>query len=472
MAVTLTALDFAIALRVSDGAAPLESPIDSLMGRLLTASTALVEDYAGAAPEAIQNEATIRLGGFLYDAAPSRQFQNPMDNSGARALLAPFRVRRAIPLVGVTGAVADVSALDMAAINAAIDAAVAAHRDISAAHHTPGVPGNGNGVATEQTIRYGYSVDAVIDIADFTETATGTEITLENAPESGHLLLWRSDADGGDFTLVDIARAGNQRAAFSAAEDLTLDGIPGKAIISNRGDLSLAALAAYGIFLDGPEPSGNGDDPSEAIATLTAEFAAHMAAAAAHHAVPGLMFNVSEPAADGTVTVSFTYGTQQSGSLGKFARSNPAEWARQGNDDRMPYAKSAEEVEAHLTNHPAGFGPVELLNASFNFSSVGFVQVLTTETTWRDYEWLILDFGETSLSGSNDVYPAFWTRRDKIEGLDRVLTGAISQTGQGEFARFGLPNGQEFLLGRTGLFGLAGATTAGVDIDPLRIYGI
>ena len=100
MAVTLTAVQLAAALRIGDGVTPLEEPQAGVIDRILASATALVESYAPDAPEAIQNEAVIRVGGFLYDSPPgaSMRFANPLGDSGAQALLARFRIVRATPI--------------------------------------------------------------------------------------------------------------------------------------------------------------------------------------------------------------------------------------------------------------------------------------------------------------------------------------------------------------------------------------
>ena len=99
MAVTLDAAELAAALGV-------ESAIAT---RLLPVASALVEKYAPAAPEAIQNEATIRTSGWLSeqpaaavrserigdiqtDYSPSHL--SALRHSGAMALLTGWKVRR------------------------------------------------------------------------------------------------------------------------------------------------------------------------------------------------------------------------------------------------------------------------------------------------------------------------------------------------------------------------------------------
>ena len=77
---------------------------------LLAVVTALVDGYAPDAPEAVRDEATIRAAGWLaqapaggqrregtgdIDTSYSPAMTGAMQASGAKALLAPWRVRRA-----------------------------------------------------------------------------------------------------------------------------------------------------------------------------------------------------------------------------------------------------------------------------------------------------------------------------------------------------------------------------------------
>ena len=94
MPVTVTALQLAAAMRIGDGTSALVEPQSILVDRVLASATAIVERYAPDAPDAIHDEAAIRLAGFLYDAPPgaSNRFTNPFHDSGAQALLAHYRV--------------------------------------------------------------------------------------------------------------------------------------------------------------------------------------------------------------------------------------------------------------------------------------------------------------------------------------------------------------------------------------------
>lgn len=95
MAVSITSVQLAAALRVGDGLSLPPEPVGGVVTRLLSAATELVQDYAPDAPEGVQNEAVVRVCGWLFDAVPGRTFANAMDLSGAKALIAPYRARRA-----------------------------------------------------------------------------------------------------------------------------------------------------------------------------------------------------------------------------------------------------------------------------------------------------------------------------------------------------------------------------------------
>ena len=88
---------------------------DDRAAALGEAAAALVERFAPDAPQAVRNEAVIRVAGWTYARQPrdiqamtlgnvSLNFRDrsiaspdPLRNSGARALLSPWRARRALP---------------------------------------------------------------------------------------------------------------------------------------------------------------------------------------------------------------------------------------------------------------------------------------------------------------------------------------------------------------------------------------
>ena len=97
MAVNLTAADLAAALRV--GSTPEET---AEVTRLLAYCTEAISKHLGAAyadaPEVIVNEAVVRLAGYSYDkpyAPRGVGYAKALSNSGAGAILLPYRVHRA-----------------------------------------------------------------------------------------------------------------------------------------------------------------------------------------------------------------------------------------------------------------------------------------------------------------------------------------------------------------------------------------
>ena len=93
MAVTLTVAELAAAIRLGDTA---EETAQAT--RLLTTATELVTKHAPDAPDAIQNEAAIRVAGYLFDmpqAAQGSGFGDVLRTAGALALLFQWRTHRA-----------------------------------------------------------------------------------------------------------------------------------------------------------------------------------------------------------------------------------------------------------------------------------------------------------------------------------------------------------------------------------------
>ena len=97
MAVTLTASQLAAAIRI--GASAEET---AQATRLLAYGIEAVSEHLGtaydAAPEAVVNEAVIRVAGYLFDqptAAGGATFANALRNSGAASMLLPYRIHRA-----------------------------------------------------------------------------------------------------------------------------------------------------------------------------------------------------------------------------------------------------------------------------------------------------------------------------------------------------------------------------------------
>ena len=93
MAVTLTVPELLAALRLGETEAETAQAT-----RLLSYSSLAVEKHVPEAPDAVHNEAVIRLSGYLFDQPFSTRgaaFTNSIRNSGASAILLPYRIHRA-----------------------------------------------------------------------------------------------------------------------------------------------------------------------------------------------------------------------------------------------------------------------------------------------------------------------------------------------------------------------------------------
>ena len=97
MAVTIGATELSASIRLGGSG---EETAQAT--RLLAYATEAISRHLGTAyedaPEAILNEAAIRLAGYLYDqptAAGGASFANALRNSGAAAMLLAYRIHRA-----------------------------------------------------------------------------------------------------------------------------------------------------------------------------------------------------------------------------------------------------------------------------------------------------------------------------------------------------------------------------------------
>ena len=93
MAVTISVEELLANLRL--GSSPEET---AQAARLLSYATVAVEKHAPNAPSVVQNEAVTRLAGYLFDqpyAVGGSTFANALRNSGAAAIMLPYRIHRA-----------------------------------------------------------------------------------------------------------------------------------------------------------------------------------------------------------------------------------------------------------------------------------------------------------------------------------------------------------------------------------------
>ena len=95
--------------------------------------------------------------------------------------------------------------------------------------------------AQQEHIRAGWSDDTTITDAELSATSPTDTVTLPAGSGNQYMILWRSDADGGDPTEVHISGGGNSRNLFNPAVNRTINGVAGKLLISaNQFNTALA----------------------------------------------------------------------------------------------------------------------------------------------------------------------------------------------------------------------------------------
>ena len=97
MAVTIALLDLPDAIRIGSSTEEVAAAT-----RLLATASAMVLKWAPDAPDAIHNEAVVRLSAWMFDVGGGSgleqmgaKYSRPMTSSGAAHLLAPWRAHTA-----------------------------------------------------------------------------------------------------------------------------------------------------------------------------------------------------------------------------------------------------------------------------------------------------------------------------------------------------------------------------------------
>ena len=204
MAVDL--IQLAAALRLGDGVTAPTEPVVGIISRLLGVSQAFVAIAAPEAPEAIADEATIRMTATLYDsptAAAGDRYAAAWRNSGAENLVSRWVVRRA----GSEGEGVPTGGLDDAQVRAIVQSLLGEHADQETVHHTPPTPDGG----AQDVVTHNEADDAHEDIRE----AIGERVTQGDIETTAQRLI-----DGaGHATNVDLGVV--QAAIQQNADDLT-----------------------------------------------------------------------------------------------------------------------------------------------------------------------------------------------------------------------------------------------------------
>ena len=122
MAITRTLAELAGDLRIGDGITEPTGPQAIVLQRI-AATAAMVVGFAPGAPDAIHDEAFVRLAGWLYDADPSGSTPggpSALRSSGAASLLSRYKIRRG----GVIGGEIDAAVAAASPGNPVVDVTI------------------------------------------------------------------------------------------------------------------------------------------------------------------------------------------------------------------------------------------------------------------------------------------------------------------------------------------------------------
>ena len=201
MAVDL--IQLAAALRLGDGTTAPTEPVAGIISRLLGVSQAFVAIAAPDAPEAIADEATIRMTAYLYDAPTSAsgdRYAAAWRNSGAEALVSRWVVRRAgSEGEGVPGVGPSTGGLDDDQVRAIVQTLLGEHADLETVHHTPP---EGGGGAAQDVVTHNAADDSHEDI----RTSIEGRVTQDVVETTAQRLI----NSAGHASNVDLGRAGDR----------------------------------------------------------------------------------------------------------------------------------------------------------------------------------------------------------------------------------------------------------------------
>ncbi|MDE0338422.1 MAG: hypothetical protein OXI80_12185 [Caldilineaceae bacterium] len=135
----LTTADYAAALGVISAAtATLSTEVSAQVERVALAAAALVHEVAPEAPQAIANEAAVRVAAYLFDADPAagRAPRDVLSASGAASLLGRWRTHRVLaPSGDAPPEPASQDGATLAQVDDAIEAAVETLRQVPEVEH-------------------------------------------------------------------------------------------------------------------------------------------------------------------------------------------------------------------------------------------------------------------------------------------------------------------------------------------------
>ena len=228
MAVTITVQQLALEMRVGDTAAETE-----LVTRRLAYATVAIERHLGivyaTTPEAVLNEATIRLCSYIYDQPTSSgglAFGNAMRFSGAARMLLPYRLHKvsttaeAVALVNDAVGSSENPVTDVLVAN---DQLVISFADGTS--HTAPLPSGGGGLrqigSETLTIATTYEWIATALPAPQTDTA-GVSVIAPDGSETGIQLFRAAQLTGSAVAGSDATADLDRMFALETAADGTV----------------------------------------------------------------------------------------------------------------------------------------------------------------------------------------------------------------------------------------------------------
>ena len=335
MAISLTQAQLSSAIRLGDSA---EEVAEST--RLLAFATEAISRHLGdaydGAPETIVNEAAIRLAGYFYDqpnAGRGLSFANAGRNSGAWAILLPFRVHRA----GTTG---DAVAAAQEAVgltgNPVVDVALTTDELIvsfadGTVETTPFTPGSGGGGIDQPARDAAAAAQAEIDAHEASPHNTDTTARAAAATAKGAADTAQADLDAHEATLHNTDTTA--RAAAATAKG-TADG-------------ATTAAAAAQAEIDAHEASTHNTDGTARTAAANAQSAIEAHERTTHNTDETA--RTASSAAQARADDAYTLADEKvdAGGAAAAARAITSDWAESDNLDPIPAPKLVNVVEAH-----------------------------------------------------------------------------------------------------------------------------
>ena len=194
MAVTITAAQLRAAARVGDSAAEVAE-----FDRLLPYASGAVETFLGSAfastDDAVVNEAVVRLVGYLYDqptVSSGDRLANALRNSGAGAILLPYRVHRAGIIGGVAVAQAAVGSDDNPVTGLSITGQILTVTFADGTTTPLALPAGGDTPIPVPTPEGGITIDEIKEFARVGVATPPTPADLAPDPQAGRVLGLRT----------------------------------------------------------------------------------------------------------------------------------------------------------------------------------------------------------------------------------------------------------------------------------------